>query len=795
MIVALSTIFWRLVYYSMANWDSFSHQGVNVASSATSFGLSTAKRGTRFGFGLARGIAGTAIGLTSGAVDHALFQGDAVVRPAATSAFKSVLNMAELVALGSIQLSEYVTSTSFTAAKGSINALSSIFPGSSEASFSLASFITLVKREWSDRDGNLPSKNYGLTQIAKAIIAWVALQGVTQEWQEKRWFKYLRELDVNEKGTTEPERPITRPRRDSRVHVTSDVIFPGQGGPQIIAAQIGEASSNVTPTTQSRNSTLPPPAPRRPPPPIPSRAQTFSGPPASSSAFHSYSSSLPHQLPPSFPIPEYPESTQLSHDELKSTLRRLSKMVLAGYGGASLLFFGIRHGKTAKKGDAGEKREEEENLEVAVDAAEAEAVGDGPETQPEPKCSWWDQLIGKYDKEIFEHAARSADEEMKKKDKKKGKGKAAEKEKEAKIESTAVAGTEFLMPRFWVLTDYNRKQVVLVIRGTVSLNEIAVDLTCSPKPFHPAQPQDDIDEDDEEEEEEEYKAKEKRSPLKFFSRKKPKDQQKKSSPYFVHSGMLRMAKAMGNVGKPVHVAVQDALYQNPGFELVLCGHSLGAGVAAILGMMWADVSTCLTVASSGLPSGRRVSVYCFAPPALIDSTLGRLAQNMITSIVNSNDVVGRLSLGTVRDLRNAALWLCEAEEGKHKYGQNGEKLHEDGYSAVTKRAKRWKETKGSGNREDMDWLIAVRKTLEANMHGQTMFPPGRVLWAMRDSDLHPAHQVQKMQESTGKGKEQDKLRLFEVLDVEKVFDQIVFAKNMLSAHQPHNYDSVLHDLL
>ena len=30
--------------------------------------------------------------------------------------------------------------------------------------------------------------------------------------------------------------------------------------------------------------------------------------------------------------------------------------------------------------------------------------------------------------------------------------------------------------------------------------------------------------------------------------------------------------------------------------------------------MWADSTTCLTVASSGLPEDRPVSVYCIAPP-------------------------------------------------------------------------------------------------------------------------------------------------------------------------------------
>jgi len=175
---------------------------------------------------------------------------------------------------------------------------------------------------------------------------------------------------------------------------------------------------------------------------------------------------------------------------------------------------------------------------------------------------------------------------------------------------------------------------------------------------------------------------------------------------------------------------------------------------------------------------------CFSFSSLADAKLGRLARNLITSFVYSNDVVSRLSLGSVRDLRNAALWLCEAEEGNGGNGRNGENSREDGWSAVTNRARRWKEARENSNgfiegcREDMDWLIAVRKTLEANMRDQNMYPPGRVLWAMRDSDLHPSHQ--KNQNESARGDENDKLRLFEVLDVEKVFDQIVFARNMLT---------------
>jgi hypothetical protein len=75
----------------------------------------------------------------------------------------------------------------------------------------------------------------------------------------------------------------------------------------------------------------------------------------------------------------------------------------------------------------------------------------------------------------------------------------------------------------------------------------------------------------------------------------------------------------------------------------------------------------------------------------------------------------------------------------------------------------------------------MRKTLEANMQNAILFPPGRVLWAMRDGDLHPTHQKYRpsapnhSSASTG-----ERLRVFDVADVEKVFSQIVFSRNMLT---------------
>lgn len=49
--------------------------------------------------------------------------------------------------------------------------------------------------------------------------------------------------------------------------------------------------------------------------------------------------------------------------------------------------------------------------------------------------------------------------------------------------------------------------------------------------------------------------------------------------------MYALAKFMGGYGKPVQEAVAKVLEQNEGYELVLTGHSLGAGVCSILALV------------------------------------------------------------------------------------------------------------------------------------------------------------------------------------------------------------------
>lgn len=102
--------------------------------------------------------------------------------------------------------------------------------------------------------------------------------------------------------------------------------------------------------------------------------------------------------------------------------------------------------------------------------------------------------------------------------------------------------------------------------------------------------------------------------------------------YQVHGGIHKMAMEMGSIGRPVWLVVNNALKRNPSYDLVLCGHSLGAGLCAMLALVssscvgltpsvtpchlqiWADPGSCRTVEKGGLPPGRGVQVYAFAPP-------------------------------------------------------------------------------------------------------------------------------------------------------------------------------------
>ena len=256
----------------------------------------------------------------------------------------AAVSVAETCTLTPIAVGESIASTALVAAYSSLSVLQAVFPGSDEASFSLASFVTLLQREWNDdmKDGTSPQERYGMGELMKALVAWAVLQRKTSAWQEGLWFKHLKEIDLEDRRKAHPHK---LQKKRSQVHFRKDISSTGH---HILTADIGEASPNAL------------------------------------------------RIDASDPL-----------GELKSTLRRCSQLVLAGYGGASLLFFGVPPVPASSL--VGKTQDEEAQLAAAVGSSEDQAAGSGSMpstpvdvTQPgAPTYSWWNVLLGKHDQDIL----------------------------------------------------------------------------------------------------------------------------------------------------------------------------------------------------------------------------------------------------------------------------------------------------------------------------------------------------------------------------------------------------------
>jgi len=373
-----------------------------------------------------------------------------------------------------------------------------------------------MRNDWNNPElgEHLPEEHFGVGEAARALLAWGTLQDVTYDWQVAKWSKYLSEIPREDPIPTR-----NRLRHNSIINVTANISIPDING-QLLTADITEETSG------SDSLLRPPTDPTSPP-------------------RHRYA---------------------CKHD-LRLTLRRLSKMCLAGYGGASLLFFGVPPAPPMNTMNS--KATEKATLEKAIGESEKAPKETSGRTFP-----WWSMLLGRHDHDIFLHYASGG---------KRG------------TDVTAVIGDEARMPRFWVLTDHSRRQIVLVFRGTMTLNEVAVDLTCEPEEFEPACESDGDDEEAMSEGEDGNgganasvggtnanggdsgvpesmlsgddmmlrvpTARRKLRSASFRSVRSFEDTHR----YLVHGGILKMSLAMGAPGRPVFTSVEEALSRNPGY--------------------------------------------------------------------------------------------------------------------------------------------------------------------------------------------------------------------------------------
>ncbi|KAI6086483.1 hypothetical protein F4821DRAFT_238343 [Hypoxylon rubiginosum] len=280
--------------------------------------------------------------------------------------------------------------------------------------------------------------------------------------------------------------------------------------------------------------------------------------------------------------------------------------------------------------------------------------------------------------------------------------------------------------------------------------------------------------------------------------------------YKVHKGIHASARRLlyGGDGR-VLATLKEALEEFPDYGLVLCGHSLGGAVTALLGAMLSEPATSGTafvtsaephhrllpdgnnrgVSHICLPSGRPIHVYAYGPPATMSPSLQKATRGLITSTVYGNDLVPYLSLGVLHDFQAVALaFKTDNSEAKAEVRR---RIWEGLQSGLADKWYNNGPTHRASEEEDK-WAYAALKTLRASMMSSKLLPPGEVF----SVESTPALRRDAfLQAGTGQvGRPATRIVFKYVRDVETGFREVRFGASMLLDHSPGRYEDALRRL-
>mmetsp|Transcript_17529 Transcript_17529/g.34463 ORF Transcript_17529/g.34463 Transcript_17529/m.34463 type:complete len:696 (+) Transcript_17529:169-2256(+) len=175
-------------------------------------------------------------------------------------------------------------------------------------------------------------------------------------------------------------------------------------------------------------------------------------------------------------------------------------------------------------------------------------------------------------------------------------------------------GSEMYRPGHFVAVSHISRKVIISIRGTMRPHDVLVDLVC---------------------EQEEL--------VSMYDNEKVIEGR-------AHQGFMRSAQRLAN---DLHEPVVELLRSNPGYELVVTGHSLGAGVATLLTLLWARMP---------IFRDRNIRAFAYGSPCSVSHEIAQapFTRKHITSIIVGDDIVSRLSLRSFQDLQRAMIAMAPA---------------------------------------------------------------------------------------------------------------------------------------
>ncbi|CAL5869015.1 uncharacterized protein PFLUO_LOCUS3243 [Penicillium psychrofluorescens] len=358
--------------------------------------------------------------------------------------------------------------------------------------------------------------------------------------------------------------------------------------------------------------------------------------------------------------------------------------------------------------------------------------------------------------------------------------------------SNAAGETETGFPLVhYLCIDHESKAVVLTLRGTWGFEDILTDMTC------------DYDE---------------------------LDWQGKT--WKVHKGMHASARRLlDGGGARVMITLRAALEEFPTYGVVLCGHSLGGGVAALLATLISKPNTTIGGTSFvtasyeaargppllplddspsspppdvdapaySLPPDRPIHVYAYGPPAVMSPFLRLATRGLITTVVNGADSVPSLSLGIVHDMHSAAMSF-KSDDVSGARTHVSQRLRESLRQSIVHKfyvnQPPLVVNAGDGVGEDA-WAWKTLRLLRDQMSAPKLVPPGEVFVVQtmrvlqRDAFVANSSEAWVSDAYPRLGRPATRVQMRFVRDVEAWFGELRFEAGMLSDHNPARYETSL----
>jgi len=179
---------------------------------------------------------------------------------------------------------------------------------------------------------------------------------------------------------------------------------------------------------------------------------------------------------------------------------------------------------------------------------------------------------------------------------------------------------------------------------------------------------------------------------------------------YVHEGLLAAAR---NVFDRITAPLLKVCNEHSNYQALITGHSLGAGVAALLGLMYAQHPV--------LCKQNQLKVFAFASPCIVshEFTSTQLCESYITSVALSTDIVTRLSIESVKQ-SNCRLDIIQ-NASQHVIRDCMLNLADGGYE----------EHDADEHKEEIKnamQFIGDLRTAKTPNAQERLFPLGKILW-------------------------------------------------------------------